>query len=145
MRTFRISEAFKNVVSGERKYGVSGSFVFQMSWHEYRPDLAEFKRAILDMDQLFPWYDDVCPGSGRTKDVFYVSDGEEIVHNWSVPERVCWFNVCPRYQSLRRGQVYAYEKYLAKIAEELAKRKLPNVCEVRSIINMYGGTSFRVE
>lgn len=148
MRTFDMLRTLKNMVSsesGERKYTVSGSFAFQMSWHRDRPDLTKFREAILEIDQLFPWHDDVCLGAGEPKGIFYVSDGKEVVQNWSIPEKVCCFNVFPRYSSLRRGQVYAYEKYLAKIAEELAKRKLPNVCEVTSVIHVHSGTSFRVE
>ena len=145
MRTFDMRWMQKKVISGEREYSVSGSFAFEVSWHEDQPDLAKFKEAILEVDQSFPWHDDVHPDSGEPKGIFYISEGEEVVHHWSFSEKVCWFSISPRYDSLRQGQVYAYEKYLAKIAEELAKRKLLGVREVKSVIHVHRGTSFRVK
>jgi len=45
---------------------------------------------------------------------------------------------------MRKGQVYAYEKYLAKLAEEIAKLQLRGVTEVRSCIVVNAATSFKV-
>jgi hypothetical protein len=45
---------------------------------------------------------------------------------------------------MRRPQVYAYEKYLAKLAEELAKMELPDVVEVSYLIEIRSYKMFPV-
>jgi hypothetical protein len=66
------------------------------------------------------------------------------INNWSVPEMDCHFGIKPEFSNMRRPQVYAYEKYLAKLAEELAKMELPDVVEVSYLIEIRSYKMFPV-
>ena len=131
-----------NLVRGERRYSVSGAFAFEMSYST-KPDLAAMRKAICETDAEFPWHDDIHPGAGEFESIFYLSDGDVIVHNLNRPLKLVWFNIHPKWDNLRKGQVYAYEHYLIKLAKELAKRFSESVYGVRSVIEVRAGTSFR--
>ncbi|MDP3934656.1 MAG: hypothetical protein Q8Q46_00295 [Candidatus Giovannonibacteria bacterium] len=120
---------------------------FVLTTARVKADLSAFRRAILEVDEQFPWHDDpprLCPEESAPS-IFYLSDGDEVINNWSTPEKTCWFTIFPKYHSIRKGQVYAYERYLAKLAEELVKKRLPFVAEVRSVLHIDSGTSFKVQ
>jgi len=143
LREWTVRNWFANLIGGERHYSVCGAFVFEMLHHNIEPDLPAMAKAIREVDAEFPWHDDIHPDAGEFESVFYLSDGDVVVHNLNTPLKVVWFHVYPKWDSLRKGQVYAYERYLAKLAEELAKRFSGAVTEVRSVIEVRAATSFK--
>lgn len=143
LQAFHLRWRIRNAVGGERKYGISGSFGFVMSWHGAEPDLVSFRNAIIACDACHPWRDDVHPDSGSPDGIFFLGEGEAVLQSWAHPEKICWFTAAPRHDSVRRGQVLAYEKYLAKIAEGSAKLGLRGVSEVRSVIHIHSTTEFK--
>jgi len=127
---------------GERKYGVNGHIVF-VSFFCLDIELVSLRRHIIDIDRQFPWSDESF-AEGRMGSIKYLSEGKCVTRRfYGGRSNYFWFDIYP-YGSLRKGQVYAYEKYLAKIAEELAKRRIPGVDLVQGIIEMRSSTSFRV-
>ena len=137
-------ERIINAMHGERRYAVNGSISFELS--PYAPefiDLARLANEIRGIDKLFPWGDNYRSDEKFTS-IGYLSDGEIVVHNASrIPERVCWFHIYPTNRHIRRGQIYAYEKYLAKIAEELAKKKIPGIIWINGILEINTVSGFK--
>ena len=147
MRTDLSVQAWKhrnkisNFLNGERHYRVEGHIAFEFVSHDREPDLHPLREAILEVDREFPWCDDVYPGV-KFKSIHFLNAGSITRNNRTCIEYTAWFHIFPYQGNVRKGQVYAYEKYLAKIAEELSKRELPNVKSVRSGITMTAVTSF---
>jgi hypothetical protein len=137
MRTLQNAQrTITKAIYGERKYDVNGDICFHVDWYEAEPDLAKLRQAITDTDQRFPWHD--ARGTGEPlPSIKFLSDGQVVVHNWSVPEKLIWFTIYPPF-GMHRGQVYAYEKYLEKISEELARLGLPHISAVHSVIAIKG-------
>lgn len=133
----------------ERRYGVKGEIVFVFKPPLENPDLDALRQSIKEIDKLFPWKEDEAPeGAEESPSIFYLGDGQMVVHNFHPKEQeqhIC-FVVQPRYDSMRRGQLYAYEKYLAKLAGELMKPNLNNYwpASVRSVITIKAVTSFKL-
>ena len=127
---------------GKRRYDVSGSIAFEFADYAFEPDVAQLANEIREIDKLFPWRDNPNPRA-ESQSIRYLSDGKIVIHNFHTPLKVCWFHVYPVNKFIRKGQVYAYEKYLDKIAEELAKKKLPGVVEVRSVLEVHTISSFK--
>ena len=131
----------------DRRYGVKGEIVFVFKPPLENPDLDALRSSIKEVDKLFPWKeDDVPDGAEKPPSIFYLGDGQVVVQNFHPTEQHIWFSVHPRYDSMRRGQIYAYEKYLAKLAEELAKPKPHGYwpASVRSVITIKASTSFKL-
>jgi hypothetical protein len=128
-------------LSGGRHYNVAGSINFVFDDHTVEPNLEQLAKAICTVDLEFPWRDDLDPGRDHAG-LGMLLIPNVIVHNWSTPEKVCWYSLA--HLRLRMPQAYAYEQYLAKLAKELSKRHIPNVTEVRSVIEMTGATYFKV-
>lgn len=150
MRTLTIESwilrnRFANFIGGERRYNVSGAIAFEFGWHTTEPDLAQLAEAIREVDRTFPWHDDIHPDAREFESICYLSDGRIFVQDIYPRRKVVWFSIYPTPQGgmLRKAQVYAYEKYLAKLAEELAKKKLSGIAEVRSVIEVRAATRFR--
>ena len=133
---------FANLVGGERRYEVSGALAFEMLHYSSEHDLVAMKESIREIDAEFPWRDDIHPDV-KFESIGYLSNGEVVLHKYTKPLKMVWFRIHPKWDNLRKGQVYAYERYLAKIAEELAKRFVGGVAEVRSVIEVRAGTSFK--
>ena len=129
----------------ERHYNAKGAISFVLRWHTDEPDLAKLAEEIREADRMFPWRDDFSPGAGQEKpeSIFYLSNGEVVVHNYTTPVKIIWFGIVPKPDCLRKGQVYAYEKYLAKLAKELAEKKLSGIAEVRSLIEVRASTGYQ--
>ena len=147
MRT--LAETVRGVFRKEegRHYGVRGEIAFVFKPPLENPDLDELRRQIREVDKHFPWKEDQIPeGAEQPPSIFYLGDGQVVIHNFHPKEQHIWFTIQPRYDSMRRGQLYAYEKYLAKLAEELMKPKPWNYwpAEVRSMITIKAGTSFKL-
>ena len=137
-------ESVSDFVRGDRNYSMHGHIAFTFGPGKVEHDLLKLQELIREVDRLFPWSD--TPSLGEEfKSIKYLSEGEVIIQNWSIPEKHIWFSVFPGITCLRRGQVYAYEKYLSKLAEELAKKKILGVIEVRGVIEVGAATSFRVQ
>jgi hypothetical protein len=131
-----------NLVSGKRRYTVEGHIVFV-----FRPPKDMFhdvclQQAIMDTDKQFPWKDDVHPDAKREgESIFYLGDGHATWEDGLVTS--CSFMINHRWDNLRRNQIYAYEKYLAKIAEECAKKKPLGSAEVRAVLEVRSVSSFK--
>lgn len=132
-----------NFVGGDRRYNVSGAIAFELSWHTFEPGLTLLAETIREVDRHFPWHDDPYPDT-KFESIKYLGEGKVVVHNFKTPLKICWFTIVPGINNLRKAQVYAYEKYLSKLAEELSKSELVGVIEVRSIIEVRSVTNFRV-
>jgi len=143
MENWILKNRFANFIGGERRYNMSGAIAFKFDWHTTEPNLAQLAEAIREVDRMFPWHDDIHPDAGEFESIFYLGDGNVVVHNFHTPLKVVWFSIHPKWDNLRKAQVYAYEKYLTKLAEELAKKKLSGIAEVRSVIEVRAATSFR--
>lgn len=127
----------------KRHYEVSGALAFEMV-NTASPDLSAMAKAIRDLDYWYPWMDNHPSPSGEVKSIGHLSDGEVIAHNFKTePGKIVWFSIEPPCKHLRTSQVYAYERYLAKIAKELAKAFQGAIIEVRSIIDIKAATSFK--
>ena len=104
-----------------RKYDVSGSIVFRLVPGVVNPDINFLRGVIVATDKLFPWKDYTGIGELRPS-IKYLTDGEVVVHNFHLPEKVCWFYIHPPFP-LNKGQLHAYEMYLEKIAEVISSRR----------------------
>ncbi len=134
---------FANLINGGRRYEVSGALAFEMLHYSFEHDFAAMRKAICEVDAEFPWRDDLHPDI-TFESIGYLSNGNVVLHKYAKPLKMVWFTIHPKWGNLRKSQVYAYERYLAKIAEELAKRFVDEVREVRSVIEVRSGTSFSV-
>jgi hypothetical protein len=142
MRTLRRVFGFQEKKEERREYSVSGCISF-MTTDQSFVDLNALKEAITTVDRQFPWKDDF--SSQSEKYVLYIGESSSSTSGYTIPETIVDFPVDRRHNSLRRGQLYAYEKYLAKIAEELAKMHLPRIKEVHSQIKIQRTKVFKVE
>src|SRR3989344_963415 len=84
--------------------------------------------AIMEVDNIFPWRDTneyyeynnlVAPSINQ------IGRAENQFNNWGgrSTELCVWFTLKPGVHYVRKSQLYAYEKYLEKLAEELAGKK----------------------
>jgi hypothetical protein len=126
----------------QREYSVSGCISFVTTDQSFE-DLNALEDAITTVDRQFPWKDDF--SSQSEKYVLNIGKNSTSTSGWTIPETIVDFPVDRRHNSLKRGQLYAYEKYLAKIAEELAKMNLPRIKEVHSHIIIQSTKVFQVE
>jgi hypothetical protein len=130
------------LIHDRREYGINGTIGFIYSMYEKEPpDPSELRRAILKIDARFPWSDDPRPDE-RYKSIKYISDGEVSLTGWG-GKKVCWFHLYPTREWVRKGQVYGYEKYLAKLADELAKLNLPKIQNVRCTFEVHSTMDFK--
>ncbi|MBU6501072.1 MAG: hypothetical protein KGJ89_03015 [Patescibacteria group bacterium] len=146
MRNWILENRLANLIRGERRYNVKGNIVFEIGHgcHNMELDLQQLAAAIREVDAMFPWHDDDIDSKMNHKSLFYLSGGRVVVHDLNGPLKMVWFDLFTEYRDIRRSQVYAYEKYLAKLAEELAKKKFVGIAEVTSAIEVRTSRHFRV-
>jgi hypothetical protein len=104
--------------TGARDYHVHGAIEFEMV-HREKESVAELeflRTAILDADRQFPWVDAEFTGPGLESIRTFEPPAELVVEG----TRTVWVKINARVEFMRRSQVYAYERYLAKIAETIA-------------------------
>jgi hypothetical protein len=125
-------------VKGPRLYTVRGAIVFI-----FKPPVGmesgirRILRGIIEeVDEKFPWKDEDIPNKTGFKSIFYLCEGHSVIQNFSTQEQHIWFTIVPQYDSMRRPQLYAYEKYLTKLAEELSRRLDLRPCEVRAALEI---------
>lgn len=130
-------EEVKKWETGGRLYAVEPNIDFVLCSPHDTPDLNSLREAILAADRLFPWLEEDPRLKDRAKSISYISDGkivrytEGVVGIGQVPTKThARFSFRPAFDNLRKHQIYAYENYLRKISEELAKSKPPFVREV---------------
>jgi len=98
-------------------------------------DFNSLRRAIIEVDRIWPWKD-----SGGADSMIGLSDGEV-----SPNKLVYWFTFRPGVSWLTKCQIYAYEKYVAKLAEELASRCYCNPDAVRCQVNISRSYEFGIK
>jgi len=150
-----IARAVRSVVGDEKyRYHVQGQLCFVMV-----PGIARevverkvewFRWSIVNIDKRFPWRTELNPtqiksGAEVPESIHHLSPGEVVIHNFSTPEHHVWFRISTFYNCMSNGRAYAYEVYLANIAEELSKRGLPAVDSVRSNITITSIRNFKVQ
>jgi hypothetical protein len=129
------------LVHDRRDHEIGGIIGFISSRYD-KPNLAKLRQAIIKIDAQFPWNDDsLCPDEEH-ESIKYLSDGKIDTDGWG-EKKICRFYLYPTREYVRKGQVYGYEKYLAKLAEELAKLNISGVQHVRSTIQIHATTDFK--
>ncbi len=130
----------------ERRYSVGGDIVFEFTpapGRECFPEvLAELRVALKSVNRAYPWKDRNDYDGTDAPSFSHLSDGQSTYHNFSTPELHVWFHIIPGIDNVRKSQIYAYEKYLEKLAEELSKKEL-GAMSVRSVFRVGSGTTFK--
>jgi len=120
----------------ERRYSVEGEIVFEFTPAMARECPKGLARDLQDevraTDLLYPWKDKSDYDGAEVPSIGFLGEGQNQYHNVSTPELHVWYRIVPGIQGVRKGQIYAYEKYLEKLAEKLAFR-----------CNAHGATSVR--
>ncbi len=130
--------------SDERRYTVEGDIVFAFTpaREDLTPQCFEILRNdIAFVDKKFPWKDTNHDGTEVTE-MRYLGEARVTVHNFNPKEQHVFFRVVPCYDCLSKGQLHAYEKYLAKLAEEVFKIGSFKPTSVRSVFRVVSSTSF---
>ena len=139
MRT--LTEKVRSVFGSERRrYSVEGTIMFVFNSPLKNPDLTTFRQAIEEVDRCFPWLDDDLP-KGFGLNHIRLNEGRVVLEGNGSEQKIL-FSIHP--YSLRSGQLYAFERYLAKLAEKLMKPKPWEYwpTEVRSEITIRATTRF---
>lgn len=139
-RTKRALDFFRQ---RDRSCEVSGTINF---WYPYKIDheaIAYLREAIIDLDREFPWKDShFIPGSPLAESIGFMSGANVREHDLPPEARhTCTFTIVPGIKHLRTSQVYAYERYLWRLASEL-KAKIKWVTRVDCVLNMTSISSF---
>jgi len=145
MRTFETFEKIKDALTGERKYQVTASITVVFRRGMNPSEFNTLREMIKEIDRQFPWRDDTDRDSDDSLGLYEISRGEELENEDKAGDPACWFSITPKHSWMRRNQVYAYERYLAKIAQELTKKLLHRTREIISSIHVSGATRFRYE
>lgn len=122
----------------DRKYEVQGLLKFRF-WDTEHVDIEGLREAIRRVDTEMPWVDEPYANNpekqikymGKESDWPYQPDFDAA--SGPPPGLTPWsqldthtFRLGSKCLLLRKGQLYAFEKHMAKLAEELSKRKLCN-------------------
>ena len=131
----------RTFLGGDRRYTVTGHLTFQLKTGA-EPDLAELRQAIVVADRSHPWKDD--DSDQQFKSIGELTAGHKFTVRYRIQMAGCtdhffWFDIKPGYNKMRKGQVYAYETYLAALARELSQMALADVIGVTSTIKMQTG------
>jgi hypothetical protein len=125
-----------------RRYNVIGEITFLFTEPSFDRSLGFFRELILAVDQQFPWSDET-KYDGKGKSIRELSAGFNLS-----PTNNISFTLHPPF-AMHQAQLHAYEKYLMKLAEELAARCRCNGAiakEVQSHIKITSkGRSFSVQ
>ena len=132
----------------ERHYSVEGNIVFEFTPAPGRelPWLAlhNLRIAIKQALRLHPWVDANDYDGVVAPSFSHLSDGSYQYHNINPTELHVWFRIVPGIECVRKSQVYAYEKHLQKIVEELANRNPQGATSVRSVFRVRSVKFFKV-
>lgn len=129
----------------ERRYTVEGQIVFEYddSREALELCLQQLRSWIEVTDRKFSWKDKSIYDADQITKPRYISEGQITRHNAKGFGQHVRFTIVPHYDCLSKGQLHAYEKYLAKLAEELSKKNLFGAISVRSIFKMTSVTNFK--
>ncbi len=124
-----------------RRYRVKGLIEFEVHSLELGRDY--LKAAVLEANAAFPWRD-VCTEPEEHdfnggNPVFFLTEKAAEVNTTPCPASgmyVVGFYIHHSQRHVRKGQVYGYEQYLAKLVQELTEKRLPHVVEVWGVIEM---------
>lgn len=122
----------------DRRYSTHGTLRLKVGLDFKDSDISLIKEEILRVDRLFPWHEDVRGDleTGKSNGANFISDGSVTSDGTDSFYRYCIIEIHPKFSSMRRSQVYAYEKYLMKLASGIKKGPFSNVFEVWSIVYM---------
>jgi hypothetical protein len=115
---------FTNAIKPVKRYSITGyiRFDYQFRWNQVDVpppgDAKVLRQAILDADKVAPWKGDT------HQSIRYLGPGAWV--NCQSNE-TCIFQIAPPYEVMTQAQMYAYEKYLAVLADTLAKQKIEGV------------------
>jgi hypothetical protein len=132
-----------NAIKGRRKYFVSAQISFKVRCPMQASDLAKLREAIFKFSRTFPWFGDEFADKRSDVRVRHTDETRIASQSPLIDETYVSYDITHNDgRWMRRDQVYAYEKYLAKLAAALATMHLPNVREVRSTVKTEASTSF---
>lgn len=106
-----------------RPYSVEGAIAFTLSWHECDADVGLLRQSILSVDRECPWKDSDLFTGEQAPSIKFLGEGRPVVNNYSPPEKTYWFTIIPGIDTLGKGQLQAYERYLGTLAAKLTERK----------------------
>lgn len=122
---------------GERRYEIEGSIVFEFAPSESRecsPEMKEHLESVIKhVDTIHPWKDQHDHDGSECASIWLLQFQTNQYHNIRSPELHVWFRIVPQFYQVRQHQVYAYERYLAGLAKELAKQ-VPEATSVRAVM-----------
>ncbi len=134
MRTLSSILGLRASKTSQRYYSAEGSICFELVSANVEPNLSKLRQMIVEIDERFPWR--ATNGFGEEqRSIGYLDDGHVVTHNFHVPIKMCWFWIVPML-AIQKGQIHAYEKYLDKIAEELAALQMPGVRGVHAVMRV---------
>lgn len=153
MRTSFINRIVSVMTGNNRHYRVKAQIAIKLADASIETSPDTLREAVLQVTKRNPWYDTLPPcmwdsaldlrGTSPVRSDVGVSEGIRQDNYWSTPETDWWFNLHPCRDDLEQGQLRAFEKYMEKIAEELASMKLANVQEVRYVATTLRMKSFK--
>ncbi len=123
--------------SDTRRLHVEGKIIFEIKGSA-NPNIQEMAESIIRADSRFPWKDEFFllgePSNGiaglRRIDV---ADVQIITDEYG--RRTIDFTLSYQGYSVTYSQLYAYQKYVAKLAEEIAyEHRLVGIDDVRAIV-----------
>ena len=126
----------------ERKYSVIGSHIIFSLWEpnsvEKRPD---FDEALDTISAMYPWRDGSESGGYLQPYQPSFSQNCSLTSHYGTDGQ--WvFQIAPINHLLSRGQLLAFEKFMEKLASELALLRLVNVTEVKGVLKVELQKSF---
>ena len=132
----------------ERRYSVEGYIVFEFTPAPGRElpwmNLHDLRIAIKQAIRLHKWKDFNDHTGEEAGSFSYLSDGDDYqYHNITPPELHVWFHIKPGIECVRKSQVYAYEKHLEKVAEDLAENNPQGAKSVRYVFRVGSVKEFK--
>lgn len=139
--TQRVKSLFKETVKPVKRYAITGyirfDFTFRLEQVGVPPPLSAYilRQLILEVDKSAPWNGD------EYRSIQYLGPGAWI--NCQCNE-TCVFQIEPPNKVLTQAQMYAYEKYLAVLADKLTNMSIPGVESVICAIEASTSQRFMV-
>lgn len=132
----KVRNVVSNLIDRKRQYSISGEISFDISGG-IKPDLVAMKEIVTKVCTQFPWKDGDCTNTKETKSGTYLSNGKITPHESDESLMTVTFVVTPIIGLVRRGQVFAYGRYLdmivLKIMQEAEARIFDGVSFAGSI------------
>ncbi len=139
-KTEQVRGFFGQEAKPVKRYNVAGYIRFDFAFREdlkdpptAPPDVATLRQAIREADEAEPWEDN----SGQS--IRYLSAGAWVDCQG---HETCVFKIVPPHNTMNQAQMYAYEKHLAVLANNLAGRRIARVESV--ICAIEASTSQRI-